>query len=661
MAINDGIGGLYKEVPSLQTMFEDKRDVYRGILGDPEEQRNAAQSLALFTLADFGLRFAGATGGRVGASFGEKLAQAAEGSKLFPTISAISQQQREAQQKFDLAALTSAEKERTDLLSAKAAAEKAARERESNRNLKIMEIEAKSTPFDAVSDNGIKIRANERQRYNQKTQSFDTFVTVPTDSKGRPYATDIPTGLDFLNVAGQDGTYIYTLKKGVPDAQPQPLVVGGRQLMSSLVTNEVQTVERTDGNTQITLVRSTDKSPVPTDQGGWSYTVPADRDILEMGGVLLSINKKGVGEPKVLRTATPSKVIQTDNQIIVGDPDGKGGFKNWRTAYTWTNPREELADASKIYSNPGAYVPALLNREITIVSQEPDPDGNLVPKPRTVSYYEAWSKGEVPKGEKRAQQLATALENIGLPTTRLVDGVPQSVPPIRLSPDLARAVIARAALPGSDISQRVKERAELDLIIGDKDALAKKFGEMKDPNNTISLLDGLAYYSSSNPTPRERELAAARAASDLKSSFGLDGFTVRVADAASRAAFGGNIGGGAAERGAFVAQRLFVDGLGAAMKELEGKENVKLQELLQSVVPGNFLVTNSPQNFYDKSKVYVASLTAAANRMEKILSDGSTTATQMHSGLSALNTLYATINGIRAINEQLVIQNNLKR
>ena len=652
MALTDGIGGLYKEVPSLQNMFEEKRDVYRGILGDPEEQLKNSQSQALFTIANFGLQLAGATGGRVGASFGEKLAQAAQGSQLFPSISAISQQQRAEQQKLDLAALTSAEKQRTDLLSAKAAAEKAAQERESSRNLKIMEIEAKNTPFDAVSDDGIKIRANERQRYNPKTQSFDTVVTVPTDSKGRPYATDIPTGLDFLNVAGPDGTYIYTLKKGVPNAQPQPLIVGGRQLMSSLVTNEVQTVERPDGNTQISLVRSTDKSPVPTDQGGWSYTVPADRDIREMGGVLLSIDKKGVGEPKVLRTTTPSKVIQTDDRIIVGDPDGKGGFTNWRTAYSWTNPREELADASKIYSNPGSYVPALLNRKITLI----DPVGVS----RTVSYYEAWGKGEVPKGETRAQQLATALENIGLPTTRLVDGVPQSVPPIRLSPDLARAVIARAELPGSDISRRVKERAELDIIIGDKDALDKKFREMKDPNNTISLLDGLAYYSNSNPTPRERELAAAQAASDLKSSFGVDGFAVRVADAGSRAVFGGNIGEGAAERGAFVAQRLFVDGLGAAMKELEGKENVKLQELLQSVVPGNFLVTNSPQNFYDMSKVYAASLAAATDRIEKSLSEGSTTAAQMHSGLSALNTLYAAINGIRSINEQLVIQNNLK-
>jgi len=105
-------------VASLQDVFEQKRDVYRGILGDPEEQRSAAQSQALFTIANFGLQLAGATGGRVGASLGEKIAQAAETSKVFPTISALSQQQRESQQKLDLAALGAAETERTAALKA---------------------------------------------------------------------------------------------------------------------------------------------------------------------------------------------------------------------------------------------------------------------------------------------------------------------------------------------------------------------------------------------------------------------------------------------------------------------------------------------------------------------------------------------------------------
>jgi hypothetical protein len=133
MALTDGIGGLYKEVPSLQNMFEEKRDVYRGILGDPEEQLKNSQSQALFTIANFGLQLAGATGGRVGASFGEKLAQAAQGSQLFPSISAISQQQRAEQQKLDLAALGAAEADRAAYL--KAAAELAGKDTTLNTDL----------------------------------------------------------------------------------------------------------------------------------------------------------------------------------------------------------------------------------------------------------------------------------------------------------------------------------------------------------------------------------------------------------------------------------------------------------------------------------------------------------------------------------------------
>ena len=112
-------------IASLQDTFEKKRDVYRGILGDPAAQREGAQADALFAIANFGLQLAGATGGRVGATFGEKLAQAAEGSKVLPTISGVAKNYRDANQKFDLAALGAAEAERTAAL--KAEAERAAK------------------------------------------------------------------------------------------------------------------------------------------------------------------------------------------------------------------------------------------------------------------------------------------------------------------------------------------------------------------------------------------------------------------------------------------------------------------------------------------------------------------------------------------------------
>ena len=107
-------------IASLQDTFEEKRDVYRGILGDPAAQREGAQADSLFAIANFGLQLAGATGGRVGATFGEKLAQAAEGSKVLPTISGVAKNYRDANQKFDLAALGAAEAERTAALKSQA-------------------------------------------------------------------------------------------------------------------------------------------------------------------------------------------------------------------------------------------------------------------------------------------------------------------------------------------------------------------------------------------------------------------------------------------------------------------------------------------------------------------------------------------------------------
>jgi len=95
-------------VPSLQQEYQDRRETYRGILGDPEEQRNMTQAQMLFDIANTALAFSTA-GSRPGMSPAERLAEAAVETKLFPTIAARSQAAEEQKQKFDLAALQSAE------------------------------------------------------------------------------------------------------------------------------------------------------------------------------------------------------------------------------------------------------------------------------------------------------------------------------------------------------------------------------------------------------------------------------------------------------------------------------------------------------------------------------------------------------------------------
>jgi hypothetical protein len=95
-------------VPTLEDEFKTRRDTYRGILGDPAEQRNLTQAQILFDIANTALAFSTA-GSRPGMSPAERLAEAAVETKLFPTIAARSAAQQEQQQKFDLAALQSAE------------------------------------------------------------------------------------------------------------------------------------------------------------------------------------------------------------------------------------------------------------------------------------------------------------------------------------------------------------------------------------------------------------------------------------------------------------------------------------------------------------------------------------------------------------------------
>ena len=97
------------------------------------------------------------------------------------------------------------------------------------------------------------------------------------------------------------------------------------------------------------------------------------------------------------------------------------------------------------------------------------------------------------------------------------------------------------------------------------------------------------------------------------------------------------------------------------MQALTGRENVKLQDLLKSVTPGNVLLTNSPQNFYDKAEVYAGSLASAMAQIERSLEEPNLAAKDVHARLITLNELYASYNGILALNDALAVQNNLKR
>ena len=264
-------------IASLQDTFEEKRDVYRGILGDPEAQREGAQADALFAIANFGLQLAGATGGRVGATFGEKLAQAAEGSKVLPTISGVAKNYRDANQKFDLAALGAAESERTAALAAeadrtkaglKAQADAAAAKRLADARVEAARLKADATllateeerafqrnkfrvelgnsgeSFNSVNENGDTIRMNERFAMDDNwkvTRTLEPF-------KGE---NDLPVVVgraaneykNFVNdKTGNTETWFRPVGAGPEKGQWKQLTVGGTPAASTIAKTEFREV-----------------------------------------------------------------------------------------------------------------------------------------------------------------------------------------------------------------------------------------------------------------------------------------------------------------------------------------------------------------------------------------------------------------------------------
>ena len=157
------------EVPTLQEAFADKKDVYRGILGDTEEQKRLTQAQILFDIANTALAFAAPMEGeKPGLSAAERLAMAATKTKLAPTIAARAGKLTEDKRKFDLAALQSAEAEVTAAKSAEQAYNLARlKNRTKPKATSIYSPDGKSVPVVE------KVINNEIVRYDSKGQIVD--------------------------------------------------------------------------------------------------------------------------------------------------------------------------------------------------------------------------------------------------------------------------------------------------------------------------------------------------------------------------------------------------------------------------------------------------------------------------------------------------------
>ena len=157
------------EVPTLQEAFADKKDVYRGILGDTEEQKRLTQAQILFDIANTALTFsAPMPGEKKGLSPVQRLAMAATTTKLAPTIAARAGKLTEDKRKFDLAALQSAEAEVTAAKSAEQAYNLARlKNRTKPKATSIYSPDGKSVPVVE------KVINNEIVRYDSRGQIVD--------------------------------------------------------------------------------------------------------------------------------------------------------------------------------------------------------------------------------------------------------------------------------------------------------------------------------------------------------------------------------------------------------------------------------------------------------------------------------------------------------
>jgi hypothetical protein len=315
---------------------------------------------------------------------------------------------------------------------------------------------------------------------------------------------------------------------------------------------------------------------------------------------------------------------------------------------------KKISDKAKRYEKPGAFVPALLNEQVTYTETVDAVSDLDEPSVRTdkAPFYKLWSTGRVSPDNERAREIATMLENASL-AEAVYQGPDKGFvkkPAVRFSPELNRSIVARFNLPNSDISERVKNNAQLQLAGGDRDALNKMFVEMG--NSTTSMFDGMAKIAR-----EDVGTTISKSASDLKDAFGATGLAERAINAASR--FAGMDVSSGADRGAYIARRVFVDGLTASLAALPGKENVKIQELLQSVIPGNLLVANSPTAFYQKATTYLGSLEAGIDRIEQASKVSTISSDDLQKHLLALNELYATRNGVISLMKELDLQNNI--
>jgi len=312
---------------------------------------------------------------------------------------------------------------------------------------------------------------------------------------------------------------------------------------------------------------------------------------------------------------------------------------------------KSLAAKTKAYKTPGESSSVLLNDTFV-------PTGATQP----MQFLPAWAGGQISATDTRSKQLATMLDNavkgtVSWDQTGGPDGTGAYVKSTyKFSPRELKGILKRASLPDSDLSADVKEFARLSLMADDPDAMEREIQTAEDNAKISGMWTSLGkilspgMQSSNDPTVLRKlaEDTAAKAAFDVSKALGLGGLVDRTISKGF-ALIGEDYGeGNPAERGFFITQRLFVDGLTSAMANMAGKENKAIQERLAKVTPTEVLETTSVGAYIDKSNTYLGHLATAIEAQEAALRGG-LDFKERQQGLIALGKMqrtYHTINDL---------------
>lgn len=379
-------------VPTLQEEFQDRRNTYRGILGDPKEQRNLTQAQMLFDLANTALAFSTA-GSRPGMSPAERLAEAAVETQLFPKIGARTQAAQEQTQKFDLAALQSAETSLAAKQKAAADYQKALLQQGSEYEGEIIELpDGRQIPINAKNPSERVTKDLVLQQFPQA--KIFKVGTKPTDKPVKPtlgyvmnrktrspagqgvYDLNDPTQLAEYRRVGNLPENIFATESSY--TQQLPAVADPTQSTALGLTRPI-VVRRPDGSTirfeqgpiqpdQVTerLIREQHGDAITTASAAEKLTadpfkletIALNKDVVLRDGTKLTAGEKTLTADVTRKVIEqfPNAVTTTGAYISSGDYFRQHGFTPEQTA--------EMSEADR------RHVVGLPSRELTDVEFE---------------------------------------------------------------------------------------------------------------------------------------------------------------------------------------------------------------------------------------------------------------------------------------------------